>query len=145
MSETMAESGSLDLEPEAWKYKTDSDYSVTEGMEYEVFTKEFREIYESLYRQEVWKRTLLQNNVFVDNTGILQEEEEIRQYLFQETKREGKQKKENQNYSINEVLLGVGVLILLFLLLVRFTFKKRKKQGGGKYNSGRIYTGYRQV
>ena len=82
MSEIIVtEPSSLNLEPEAWKYKTSSDYSVTEGMEYEVFTKGFREIYDRFNRKKEQNLQMLEENVFVENDSIQNGEEEKLQIM----------------------------------------------------------------
>ncbi len=146
MSEiTVTEPSSLNLNPEAWKYKTGSGNSVTEGMEYEVFTKGFRELYDRFNQQKVQRLQMLEENVFVENGSIQNEEDEIRQYLFQEVKKESKQQTVEKEFSVKEGLVGGGIIVVLFLLLIRFTFKKGKKDRRENKYSGRIYTDYRQV
>lgn len=146
MSEIMAtEPSSLNLDPEAWKYKASSGYSVTEGMEYEVFTKGFREIYDQFNRQQEYKLQMLEENIFIENDTLRHEEEEVRQYLFQEIKRESKQQIENKRISVKEGLFGIGIIVVLFLLLIRFTFKKNKRHRRENKYGGRIHTDYYQM
>lgn len=88
---------------------------------------------------------MLEGNIFVENNILQRGEEGVRQFLFQEIKKESMQQVEKKDFSVKEGLFGIGIVVVLFLLLIRFTFKKNKKHRGENKYGGRIHTDYRQV
>lgn len=132
----MAEMGetkeaSLNLEPDAWRNKTGSGYSVTEGMEYEPFTKQFRYLYNKMQESELQYTGKIKNNIFLDGIVIQSEEERIRENLFTEVRVGKKREDPAAEVSGQEILIVTGFLILLFLILVRMTFRKKKHRSAG--------------
>lgn len=131
MEEKTVEAG-LNLVPDAWKYKEGSDYSVTEGMEYETFTKEFRNLYERIKEKDVQAMKELEANVFMEDFSIRAEDENIKAGMFAEVHRGLKREEAESGKTQWEFLSCIGLLVVLFLILARFTFRKKvvKRHGG---------------
>ncbi|MCM1145146.1 MAG: hypothetical protein NC318_13900 [Blautia sp.] len=117
----------MDLQPEAWRYKTGSGYSVTEGMEYELFTEEFQRMYREMTDREQQYTETIKNNIFLESMTLHSGEQQIREKLFMETKRENRRESMDVETSPQEFLAGAGFIVLLFCLLVSLTFRKKKQ------------------
>ena len=122
---------SLNLTPDAWRNKTGSGYSVTEGMEYEPFTRQFRHLYNKMQESELQYTGKIKNNIFIGGIVIQSEEERIRENLFTEVRIGKKREDPVSEISRQELLIVIGFLMLLFLILVRMTFRKKKHRSAG--------------
>ena len=118
---------SLNLQPDAWRYKTDSGYSITEGMEYELFTEKFRLLYSEIEEKEKQYTETVKTNIFLGKISIQTEDERIKDNLFTEIKKGSRRESIDTVTSKQELFIGMGLIVLLFFILVRFTFRRKKK------------------
>lgn len=118
----------LPLQPEGWKYKEGSDYSITTGMEYEVFTKEYRDLREQIRKHKLEETIYTKNNLFIKEVLVSSDDDMILEALFtQEGVREVKtvEQEGTESISIGDFFVASGILILLLALLIKY-FKKKK-------------------
>lgn len=128
----MAESGEIrdaymDLQPDAWRYKTGSGYSVTEGMEYELFTEKFRNLYKEIQEKERQYTETVKTNIFLGDMLIQAEDERIKENMFIETKKVNRKESLNTGILQQEIFVGIGFIILLIFILTGLTFRRKKK------------------
>lgn len=121
---------SLPLLPDAWRTKTQGGYSVTEGMEYEPFTEQFRYRYDRIQEKKFRQTNQMKTDIFTERMEI-HTEEKIRERLFTEVK-DGKKREDTQiKVPQHEILIGTGFMILLFVILLQITLKRKKRKFAG--------------
>ncbi len=119
----------LDFNPESWKEKSESDYSLTEGMEYELFTNRYRELQSSRIMRDAEEKNALESSLFgAEEEDVFDtQREQITKTLFTEVKWEIRHKTKEQQSGVLEGILAAGFLLLLFFVLLAMTFRKKTK------------------
>ncbi len=135
MSQTGSTDGaSFSFRPDSWKEKSESDYALTEGMTYELFSTRYQSLLEQSIEQRKARENQLGSILFVGEEELLKEQdEELTEYLFLEVKREINPKNNTDSVKGYEIALGGGFLIILFFVLWKFTFQKKDKKKTGGY------------
>lgn len=125
-----AAEASLNLEPDAWKYKDGSGYSVTEGMEYELFTEKFENLYNHIRETEEQSRKALEAAIFLKDFSVQTSDEVWKAGLFLEPHKSLRREETESLTAHWEYLGGIGLLAVLFCVLARVTFRKRSRKRG---------------